>query len=258
MHNSLADSPIIEKNKEILKKYENIFFTKPRKEEGKDKLPNPEELALNISHIFNSQKYFKNNERNVLISLGGTRTMIDPVRCITNLSTGSLGIETAKVFYAMGVKIHLLVGNINKELPNFENSKIDYLPDYNEMYNYLKKLNTKKYDGIIHLIAGSDFTPKTLSHSKISSKNETLTIELIKLKKIIDLDNLNTISYQAGAKLTSGDEKNGLEIAKKLLIEKNLNSVLYSNTNDTWKKEKEHSATFLEINSNKIIEKESK
>jgi len=253
MHESLSFSPIIEENKEKLKKMDGVFFTNPRIEEGKEKLPLPNILAINICHIINKRKYYSNKIRKVLLTIGGTRAMIDPVRCVTNLSTGSLGIEVAKTFYAMGIETTVLCANTNKEVPEYDQSKILHLPNYNEMYDYLKEINHNKYDGILHLVAGSDFSPKSISNSKISSKEETLRIDLIRAKKILDIDDLSKISFKAAAKLTSGSEIEGLEIAKKMLINKKLSAVLHSTSDSAWNKEKEHHGTIIK-NTNGHIE----
>lgn len=245
MHESLGFSPIIEKNKEKLSKLEAVYFTKPRKEEGKDKLPSVDELTINICHIINKRRFYYNNEKNILITLGGTRAMLDPVRCITNLSTGSLGIEVAKTFYAMGTHPTILAANTNKEIPNFDSENTIHLPDYNDMYDYIKELKISKYDAFINLVAGSDFLPKSISHSKISSKSENLRIDFIRAKKIIDLEHLKKIPFKIAAKLTSENEKEGIQIAKELLTNKNLNAVLYSNSSTTWNKKKEHSGVLI-------------
>lgn len=256
MHESLSFSPIIEKNKEKLLKLDGVFFSKPRKEESKEKLPLANELALDICHIINKRKYYLSKEKNVLITLGGTRTMLDPVRCITNLSTGALGIEVARTFYAMGVQPIILAANTHKEIPHFGDEKTHHLPNYQEMYNFIKELKVNKIDAFIHLVAGSDFTPKTISNAKISSKEETLRIDLVKTKKIIDLEHLEKIPFRAAAKLTSGNENDGIQVAKKLLNQKNLAAVLYSNSNNTWDKTKEHSGVLLS-NSNGLINETS-
>ncbi|WGL58740.1 phosphopantothenoylcysteine decarboxylase [Pigmentibacter sp. JX0631] len=245
MHESLSFSPIIEKNKEKLLKLDAVHFTKPRKEEGKDKLPSVDELSINICHIINRRRFYHTNEKNILITLGGTRAMLDPVRCITNLSTGSLGIEVAKTFYAMGTHPTILAANTNKEIPIFDSENTIHLPDYKDMYEFMKDLKVSKYDAFINLVAGSDFLPRSISHSKISSKDENLKIDFIKAKKIIDLEHLQKIPFKIGAKLTSDSEKEGIQIAKELLTNKNLNAVLYSNSSTTWNKKKEHAGVLI-------------
>ncbi|BBH51990.1 phosphopantothenoylcysteine decarboxylase [Fluviispira sanaruensis] len=247
MHESLSNSPFVDENKEKLKNIEGVYFTAPRQEEGKDKLPAPDILAINIAHIINKRKLFPDNSKKVLITLGGTRALLDPVRCITNLSTGNLGIEVAKVFYAMGIDLTLLTASTTKDVPKYENIQCINLPNYSDMFEYLKEINENKYNGIIHLVAGSDFIPKSLSHSKISSKNETLRIDLVKAEKIIDLENLAKIPYKAGAKLTSGDQEDGLKVSYELIRKKNLDALLWSSSNTAWDKKAEHSGVFIHI-----------
>jgi phosphopantothenoylcysteine decarboxylase / phosphopantothenate---cysteine ligase len=254
MHESLSFSPIIEENKEKLKRMEGVFFTRPRNEEGKEKLPLPEILSINIAHIINKRKLYSSKGKRTLVTLGGTRTMLDPVRCITNLSTGSLGIEVAKTFYAMGIDLTLLCANTNKTVPIYDNEEIISLPNYQDMYDYLKDINENKFDGIIHLVAGSDFAPRSISHSKISSKQESLRIDLVKTKKIIDLEHLAKIPFKAAAKLTSGSQEEGIGVAKEMLNKKNLNSLLYSNSSSAWDKNPEHSGIFLKNTNGQINE----
>jgi phosphopantothenoylcysteine decarboxylase/phosphopantothenate--cysteine ligase len=245
MHESLAYSPCIQENKEKLKKIDGVFFTLPRQEENKEKLQRPEILAMNISHFINKRKFFLNNEKHVIVTLGGTHVLIDPIRCITNLSTGSLGIETAKTFYALGVKLTLICGNISKELPLYDQAKYQILPNYEDIYKYLKEIAIDEYDGILHLIAGSDFAPRNFSSSKIPSKKNSLHLELTSLPKIIDLPNLSKIPYKAAAKLVSGELNEQLHLAKSLLTEKKLAAILYSNAQSAWSKSTEHSGIFL-------------
>ncbi|KAB8027782.1 phosphopantothenoylcysteine decarboxylase [Fluviispira multicolorata] len=246
MHESLSNSPIVDENKEKLKNIEGVYFTTPRQEEGKDKLPSPDILSINIAHIINKRKLFLDNPKKVLITLGGTRALLDPVRCITNLSTGSLGIEVAKIFYSMGINLTLLAANTSREIPKYENAQLINLPNYTDMYDYLKEINENKYNGIIHLVAGSDFIPKSLSHSKISSKNENLRVDLVKAEKIIDLENLAKISFKAAAKLTSGEKEEGLKISNEMIRKKHLNALLWSSSNTAWNKKTEHSGVFVQ------------
>ncbi|APJ02813.1 phosphopantothenoylcysteine decarboxylase [Silvanigrella aquatica] len=253
MHESLAFSPIIEENKNKLKSMDGVFFTLPRSEEGKEKLPLPEILAINIAHIINKRKLYFNDSIKTIVTLGGTRTMIDPVRCITNLSTGSLGIQVAKTFYAMGIELTLLCAQTNKSIPEYDNQEIVSLPNYQDMYEYLNNINASKYEGIIHLLAGSDFTPKKTSKSKISSKQDSLNIELIKTKKILDMEHLSKIPFKAAAKLTSDNSLESLNIAKDLLNKKSLNAILHNDSSTAWNKTQTHPGTFLSIYNNEGI-----
>lgn len=257
MHESLSHSPIIEENKDKLLKINGVYFIKPRQEEGKDKLPAVDLLTLNIAHIINKRKYYNDIPPNVLITLGGTRAMIDPVRCITNLSTGNLGKEVAKTFYCMGIQLTLLIANTSNSLPKFDYANCIVIPNYIEMYEYLKNISENKFNGIIHLLAGSDFIPTQTQNEKISSKQNSLNIELKKSNKIIDLKNLDKIPYKAAAKLTTGEKDDGLKIAHEMMISKKLNFILWSSSKSAWDKNTEHSGITLAFKEGEVYERDA-
>ncbi len=255
MHDSLANSPIILENKDYLKKLPNVFFVEPRKEEGKQKIPDVETLAMNICHIVNKQK--KNIKEHILLTFGGTRVMLDPVRCITNLSTGALGIEVAKLFYGMGYTLTILAANTIHNLCNYgEDFYIHNLPEYSDLFDFASRIDPKKFDGLIHLVAASDFTPDKLEENKISSNTNKLTVTFSKTKKLLSLTKLQEISYKAAAKLTGGEVEEGLKQAKELITTYNLNAVFWNSAQDAWNNKKTHNGVFLE-NKNTIITQEN-
>lgn len=264
MHDSLANSPIIMENRNYLKKIPNIFFIEPRKEEGKQKIPDVETLAMNICHIANKQR--KNIKEEILLTYGGSRVMLDPVRCLTNLSTGSLGIEVAKLFYGMGYKLTILAANTTQKLPAYEGIHVHSLPDYLEMFEFALNLNTQQFNGLIHLVAAADFIPDSYKESKISSSCEKIILTLSKSKKLLSETSLKDIPYKAAAKLTaipeaeselthanlSVEKDGGFQKAKILLTENNLNAVFWSTASEAWNKDKPHAGVFLERNKNSI------
>ena len=258
MHDSMANSPIIIENVNYLKNLPNVFFIEPRKEEGKQKIPDVETLAMNICHITNKQR--NKIKEHLLITYGGTRVMLDPVRCMTNLSTGVTGIEVAKLFYGMGYNLTILAANTNHRLPLYEGIQVHYLPNYNDMFEFSLNINPKKYDGLIHLVAASDFIPDKFENSKISSGKTKLTIAFSKTKKLLSETKLKDIVYKAAAKLTAGDIKDsdGLEQAKKLLTENNLNAVFWNTAGDAWSNNKSHAGIFLEMQDKHIHQEKIK
>lgn len=246
MHDSLANSPIIQENIHFLKKLPNVFFIKPRQEEGKQKIPDVETLAMDICHLINKQT--KKIDEHILITYGGTRVMLDPVRCITNLSTGALGIEVAKLFYGMGYELTVLAANTMQKSPSYENLNFHYLPDYNDMLSFANAINPKKYDGLIHLVAASDFVPETYEKNKINSGTEKITIKLMKTKKLLTHTKLKDIAYKAAAKLTT---ENGIKKATELLDENKLDAVFWSTAQDAWHNGNTHTGIFISKNKNK-------
>ena len=102
MHDSMAHSPFVLKNVHSLSALHHVYFLEPRREEGKLKAPDPKRIALEISHRWNAARQFDGRAPRVALTYGGTRAAIDPVRCITNLSTGRLGVQLAEADVDIG------------------------------------------------------------------------------------------------------------------------------------------------------------
>lgn len=252
MHNSLANSPIISENRVFLSQLKNVFFLDSRKEEGKEKIPAPEILALNISHHIRKSQF--QTPPHVLLTLGGTRVMLDPVRCLTNLSTGGLGVEVLKCLFGYGVQLTVLKGLTEKEVPLFEGVQYHHLPNYNDIYTFANHLEPTTYQGFIHLLAASDFSPMIQQTKKISSQQEKLILEFAKNKKILDIDSLKQIPYQACAKLTEGQGDDEKDMALHLLKKRKLNAVFWNGANQVWNFAPSHSGIFIERNEGSISE----
>lgn len=253
MHGSMFDSPLVKKNCEILQNLEQVFFMKPRKEEGKEKLQEPSLLAMDIAHVINRTRLHK-KARTILITLGGTRTKIDPARCITNLSTGNLGLSILNYFYGMGVEPTVFAGLTEKKIPTYANLKTLFLPEYDDFLSAMKNADFSSFDGLIHILAASDFTPMHISEQKIESNQAELTIKLSKTKKIIDEIDLQKLRYKAAAKLTSIDTPDGVIQAKSMLNKYKLNAIFWNSANRAWATEKPHSGIFIERRETKIWE----
>ena len=253
MHDSLSNSPVIQKNMDDLKKIPHVHFISPRKEEGKQKIPDVQTLALEVCHMANKIK--NQRKENILITYGGTRVMLDPVRCITNISTGNLGMEVTNLFYGMGYSLTVLAANTTQSLPQLEDIKFNFLPNYQDMFDFCSHIKPDDYQGLIHLVAGSDFIPQKVENSKIQSQLDKLTLILTKAKKLITQTKLNKISYKAAAKLTAGETKAaGLKKAHEFLNENHLDAVFWNTAADAWSGNNNHSGVFIEKAKNKINE----
>src|SRR3989338_7779156 len=107
MHDSLAQNPILKKNISFLKSEKNIYFIEPKYEEAKEKLQDSETIVSEVSHIL-AQGPLKHKK--ILITAGPTRGAIDPVRYISNFSTGELGVRLAHELYIRGAEPTLVYG----------------------------------------------------------------------------------------------------------------------------------------------------
>ena len=188
MHDSMYDA--VGENVEKLKS-EGIKFVNPRLDEGKAKFPAIEDIVLESIRTINLYKVNKGMDvgedlskiagKNVLISLGGTFEEIDPIRGISNRSSGRMGLELAKEAYIRGANLTILAAHHEVSIPKIfnvfdtesstaMNEKIDELiPDF---------------DIFIATAAVSDFTPINKENSKLSS-SYNLTLEFEPVAKII-------------------------------------------------------------------------
>jgi phosphopantothenoylcysteine decarboxylase/phosphopantothenate--cysteine ligase len=160
---------------------EGINFVLPRLDEGKAKFPYLEDIVLQaLRQINNSENDLKGKK--VLISAGGTYEAIDPIRGISNRSSGKMGIEIAKEAFIRGAEVIMLVGEVSVPVPqSFESIKTVSSKEMNQ-----KALEIiPEFDIFVSSAAVSDFSPSIIENSKISSDNK-LELELKPNPKIIN------------------------------------------------------------------------
>lgn len=199
MHDSMYKS--VSSNIDDIKK-DGIKFLKPMMEEGKAKFPNIDDIVLNSFREINLPKAKTTNNKNnndndnklssksVLISLGGTYEAIDPIRGITNKSSGKMGLELSKLAYILGFNLTVIAGKTDINIPNSFNTI--YVESSEEMNDITKEI-VKNQDIFIATAAVSDFAPLDSYNSKIdSSINLSLkcrpTTKIIKEIKQINPD----------------------------------------------------------------------
>ena len=180
MHESMYENSAVKKNIEFLKN--KIQFLSPQMIEGKAKAPEPEDVLDFVLKKFGFSSILQNKK--VLMTAGPTIEYIDPVRVITNLSSGKTGVLLASELISAGAKVTLIYGPGNQEPP--KGTKIINVTTNKEMLDATKKELKKKYDIVIMAAAASDYTPEKPSKSKIKSNKKLLTIRLKKAPKIID------------------------------------------------------------------------
>ena len=118
----------------------------------------------------------------VLISCGPTRESIDPVRFISNLSTGTFGFELADLYSRMGHRVTLVHGPIAvpKEITS---RKIPF--ETSEDLNRILKREVPKNDILFMTAAVSDFRPKKIQRNKIKKKKGSLKLEFVQNKDVL-------------------------------------------------------------------------
>ena len=180
MHQSMYENAAVRKNIAFLEK--KIDFVSPSMIEGKAKAPEPEDVLDFILVKFGQSKILKGKK--ILMTAGPTIEKIDPIRVITNHSTGKTGVLLASELVSAGAKVTLVYGPGIAEPP--KGAKIIPVQTVTDMFNEVKKQMKKKFDIVILAAAASDYIPKKQYSKKIKSTRNSLTIELKKAPKIID------------------------------------------------------------------------
>ena len=147
---------------------------------GAGKMPQPEMLLEHIKKAVYKEKDLTGKK--VCVSAGPTREAIDPVRYISNNSTGKMGVELAKMAAYRGAKVTLVIGPSDVFVPDFI-TRID-IESAKDMYDEIMKISDSQ-DIIIKAAAVADYTPAKYSDEKIKKKDTDLSIELSRTKDIL-------------------------------------------------------------------------
>ena len=207
MHQAMYENPAVTKNIEFLKK--KVGFIDPSFVEGKAKAAEPEEILDFVLEKFGSSVKLKGKK--VLITAGPTLEYIDPIRVITNQSSGKTGILLASEFISAGSKVTLIYGP-GKENPP-KGVKLVRVQTGNEMQNAIRGELKHKFDIIILAAAVSDYTLEKPSKTKIKSDHSKLVIKLRRVPKMIDnIKKIQKDVFLVGFKAETN-------ISKKMLIE---------------------------------------
>ena len=120
--------------------------------------------------------------KNILISAGPTQESLDPVRFITNHSSGKMGYALAKAAFQLGANVTLVSGPTHLKKPHGVNV-IDVI-SANDMYHQIIQC-VKEYDYMIMSAAVGDYACNEIADEKIKKHTDTLTLELHKNKDIL-------------------------------------------------------------------------
>ena len=153
-------------------------------EMGQGRMLEPEQLMELVEEQF-SPKILK--DKKVLITAGGTREMIDPMRCLTNLSSGKMGIAMARACRNAGAQVTLIHAQITQTIP-YGLHEVVYADSVQAMYQAVHQRVTEQ-DVFIAGAAVSDFRPKEVLSHKIKKRydqdNEGLILELERTPDIL-------------------------------------------------------------------------
>lgn len=142
---------------------------------GQGRMAEPENILTYLQNFFTSHSVLKN--KNILITAGPTREPIDPVRFISNHSTGKMGLALAKDCAKRGANVILIAGTIEVNLPGIV--QVTHVHTAEQMYQACSQyFNTT--DIAIFTAAVADYRPKYQSPEKIKKLSDSFTFEMIK------------------------------------------------------------------------------
>lgn len=181
MHEAMYHNPLIKQNVEKLKKH--ATFVEPNMAEGKAKVAEPVDV---LSIVIKTLSKGPLSGRRVLITAGSTVEYIDPVRVVTNLSTGRMGIALAQESKKLGADVTLVYAQGAMEPQNSFSRLLRVRTGKDMLDAVTAELSSRKYDIAIMAAAVADFAPKKKSEKKIDSRAGKLDVELVKTTKIVD------------------------------------------------------------------------
>ncbi len=252
-----------QQNVKILRDYGYLFIG-PEKGEmacgeyGEGKMSSPRQIFTYVENYFKNRNLVKNKDFKALVTAGPTREYIDPVRYISNESSGKQGYEIALALSKLGIKTTLIIGPSN--LITQKDIKTKKIINADEMLYEVKKC--LPVDVAICAAAVSDFKPTNKSKNKI--KKEQNVIKSINLSKNKDILEFLSKNNKYRPKLVVGFSAETEEINKNSIIKmkkKNCDLII---ANDVSKKSKGFNSDYNEVtiidsNENtKIIKKNKK
>ena len=166
--------------------------------------------------------------KKILVTAGPTYEAIDPVRYISNHSSGKMGFEIAKKASDLGAEVFLISGPSNQKISTKPINLINVVSS-KDMHEEVIKYYSEA-DIVIMAAAVSDFKPKDFSNKKIKKDNIQPKIELEKKKdKLLELGRLKKNQFLVGFAL---ENENEIENSLKKLKNKNLDLIILNSLND--------------------------
>lgn len=228
MNTEMYLNPVVQDNLKVLEKY-GYEIIKPAEgylacgDIGAGKMPEPEVL---FEYIYRTIAYPKDMVgKKVLITAGPTQEAIDPVRYITNHSSGKMGYAMAKVCAARGAEVALVTGPTNITKPLF--AKIVPVITAKEMYEAVKE-EAKHADIVCKAAAVADYRPKNVSDEKVKKSDGSMSLEMEKTDDILKYlgEHKREGQFLCGFSM---ETQNMVENSRKKLEKKNLDMIAANN-----------------------------
>ena len=243
-----------QRNLKILQDY-GYYFIGPEKGEmacgeyGEGKMSSPRQIYTYLKSYFNQKDLFKKKKFRALVTAGPTREYLDPVRYISNESSGKQGYEIALALKRLGIKTKLIAGPSN--LIHFKGLKIKKIISAKDMLNEVKR--SLPVDIAVCAAAVSDFKP--ISKNKHKIKKNILNLSHMSFEKNPDILDFLSKNNKFRPKMVVGfsaETENIIQNSKKKIKEKYCDLII---ANDVSKKDLGFNSDYNEVS---IIDKKGK
>ena len=195
---------------------------------GKGRMAEPEDIVEQVKAIFAEDEKKKTLEgKRYIVTAGATIERIDPVRYITNHSTGKMGYAIAEELAKRGAEVKLISGRTTLPVPAGV-ERIDTL-SAEDMYNAAVR-EWKEADGAVMCAAVADYTPVTVADKKLKKSDDDMRIELRRTKDIA-----KELGANKGERVLVGfalETDNEEANAQGKLVRKNLDFVVLNSLRD--------------------------
>ena len=185
MNTAMYENPVVQDNIRKLQNYGYEVITPASGylacgDTGAGKMPEPETL---LEYILKEAAFQKDLAgKKLLVTAGPTQEAIDPVRCLTNHSSGKMGYAIAKMAMLRGAEVTLVSGPTAIEPPLFV--KVVPVTSARDMFEAVTSLSHEQ-DIIIKAAAVADYRPKQVSEDKVKKKDDQASIELERTDDIL-------------------------------------------------------------------------
>ena len=232
MNTNMYENPLVQKNISTLKQY-GYKFIEPESgrlacgDIGSGKLASPEVIVENVEALLNYEQDLVG--RKIIITAGPTIESLDPVRYLTNRSSGKMGYAIAKVAAARGAEVTLVSGKTSLK-PSSNIKKVINITSAEDMYQAVIS-NLDENDVVIKSAAVADYKPKEYSDKKIKKKDGDLVIELDRNKDIAyEIGKIKKDKILVGFAAETNDL---IENAKGKIAKKNMDFIVANNLKES-------------------------
>ncbi len=228
MNTAMYENPVVQDNLKLLANYGYTVIDPACGhlacgDTGAGKMPEPEELLSYIIKEIACEKDLSGKQ--ILVTAGPTQEAIDPVRYITNHSTGKMGYALARAAMLRGADVTLVSGPV--DLPPVPFVKHIPVRSAEEMFQAVTALQDTQ-DAIIKAAAVADYTPVTVSSEKVKKKDGNLSIPLKRTQDILKYlgEHKKEGQFLCGFSM---ETENMLKNSQEKLIRKNIDLIVANN-----------------------------